>query len=106
MASASWWSPLGRGFLSGKYRRGEAPPQGSRLASWKDSWQLYADNDKAWKTLDAAQNLAAARGTTSSAVSLKQLDESRAAAELKTLNEVSQPEWGYPVFVQRRPEAW
>src|SRR5215218_4216450 len=26
------WSPLGGGFLSGKYRRGEEPPQGSRIS--------------------------------------------------------------------------
>src|SRR5215470_4108591 len=32
------WSPLGRGFLSGKYRRGETPPDGSRLAAWRDTW--------------------------------------------------------------------
>ena len=31
------WSPLGRGFLSGKYRRGQPPPPGTRLGEWKDT---------------------------------------------------------------------
>ena len=26
------WGPLGAGFLTGRYRRGEAPPEGSRMA--------------------------------------------------------------------------
>ena len=31
------WGPLGGGFLSGKYRRGEQPPKGSRIASARES---------------------------------------------------------------------
>ncbi|MGH3148438.1 MAG: aldo/keto reductase, partial [Rubrobacter sp.] len=35
------WSPLGGGFLSGKYRRDEEPPEGSRIAGaeeWQDEY--------------------------------------------------------------------
>ena len=28
------WSPLARGFLSGKYKRGQAPSTGTRLETW------------------------------------------------------------------------
>ena len=31
------WSPLGGGFLSGKYRRDEEPPEGSRIAGAEES---------------------------------------------------------------------
>jgi aryl-alcohol dehydrogenase-like predicted oxidoreductase len=31
------WSPLAAGFLSGKYRAAQAPPDGSRLARWRES---------------------------------------------------------------------
>jgi aryl-alcohol dehydrogenase-like predicted oxidoreductase len=31
------WSPLARGFLSGKYKKDAPPPPGSRLEAWKDS---------------------------------------------------------------------
>lgn len=31
------WGPLGGGFLSGKYRRGEEPPEGTRIAGYRTS---------------------------------------------------------------------
>jgi aryl-alcohol dehydrogenase-like predicted oxidoreductase len=40
------WSPLGGGFLSGKYRRGEEPPEDSRIAgavkSMEEHWERRA----------------------------------------------------------------
>src|SRR5688500_4517325 len=33
------WGPLGAGFLSGRYRRGEPPPEGSRMAQAGDDWE-------------------------------------------------------------------
>jgi len=33
------WSPLGGGFISGKFRRGENPPENSRIAGAEESWE-------------------------------------------------------------------
>jgi aryl-alcohol dehydrogenase-like predicted oxidoreductase len=33
------WGPLGGGFLSGKYRRGEEPPEDSRIAGAPDEFE-------------------------------------------------------------------
>src|SRR3954464_3267427 len=63
------WSPLARGFLSGKYRKGQAPPGGTRLESWKDSWAMTA-TDQNWRTLEAVQTGAPRRETTPAAVAL------------------------------------
>ena len=35
------WGPLGAGFLSGKYKRGERPPEGSRIADAGESWRRH-----------------------------------------------------------------
>ena len=63
------WSPLAGGFLSGKYKRGEAPKDGSRLAKWKDRLAAF-DNERSWTILDAADGVANELGSTASAVSL------------------------------------
>ena len=63
------WSPLASGFLSGKYKRNEKPPAGSRLEAWKDSFKGL-DNDRGWGIVDAVAKVAERRGTTSVAVSL------------------------------------
>ena len=46
------WSPLAGGFLSGKYQKGQTPPEGARLDKWKDRFQRY-DQPRNWKILDA-----------------------------------------------------
>ena len=51
--------PLANGLLSGKYRRGERPPPGSRL-SWRRGWLTDAALDRA----EALTEYAAARGLT------------------------------------------
>lgn len=62
------WSPLARGFLSGKYSRGEEPSQGR--------FQKMTDRDKehlvepAFRVLDAVQELAAEKGCTPAQLSL------------------------------------
>ena len=38
--------PLESGLLTGKYRRGEARPDGSRLAAWGDRADAFIDDDK------------------------------------------------------------
>jgi aryl-alcohol dehydrogenase-like predicted oxidoreductase len=49
--------PLARGLLTGKYQRGEAPPDGTRLAG--DAQLLESAN---WDVIEALQKFAAARG--------------------------------------------
>ena len=125
------WSPLGRGFLSGKYQRGEKPPEGSRLASWKESFAAVA-TEQNWKTLETVRAVAKrleatpasvslawllARPETSSVIvgarSLAQLRENLAAAQVKLsapdlaeLNAVSEPSWGYPYAFIAGREPW
>lgn len=121
------WSPLASGFLSGKYHRGEAAPEGTRLSSWKDM-MASKDNDRAWATLDAARAVAAKHGSTPSRVALAwvlqkpavssviigartmaQLEDNLGAADLRldaedlaALEEASQPRLGYPYDFIRR----
>jgi aryl-alcohol dehydrogenase-like predicted oxidoreductase len=125
------WSPLGRGFLSGKYDRNAAPPAGSRLEAWKDSWKSVA-TDRNFAILDVVKELAAERGATPSAVSLawalskpfitsliigardeaqlednlKCLDLKLSAEELARLDAVSKPAWGYPYDFIGTRQPW
>jgi hypothetical protein len=52
------WSPLAGGFLSGKYRRGQPPPDAGRLAKWKDRLAGF-DPPRHWRTLEAVDAVAA-----------------------------------------------
>lgn len=38
--------PLESGLLTGKYRLGQAPPEGSRLAAWRDRADRFIDEDR------------------------------------------------------------
>jgi len=66
------WGPLGGGFLSGKYRRGEHPTEG-RIAVTPDhaeeAWQRRA-TERNWAILDAVGEIAEARGKTYPQVAL------------------------------------
>jgi len=125
------WSPLARGFLSGKYRRGQPPPPGTRLEAWKESWAMTA-TDQNWRTLDAVETVAKRRETTPAAVALawllarpevstviigartvQQLQDNLSALsikltaeDVKQLDEVSQPAWGYPYSFIGAREPW
>jgi len=125
------WSPLGRGFLSGKYRRGAPPPADARLAAWADTWKAI-DVPQNWAILAKVQEIAQARGTTPAAVSLAwllarpevstiivgartvaQLDENLAALavrlsaeETAALDQISEPAWGYPYAFIGAREPW
>ena len=126
------WSPLAGGFLSGKYRRNEPPPKGVRLEKWKERFVGY-DNDRGWRTLDAVRAIAEAKGSTPSAVSLawllakpavtsvifgarsieqlddnlKALDVKLSADEVKTLDEASAFDLGYPyTFMANIQKRW
>jgi aryl-alcohol dehydrogenase-like predicted oxidoreductase len=125
------WSPLARGFLSGKYVRGQPPPAGARLAEWKDTWKRM-DTPQSWAVLEAVRAVAAGRGATPSAVALAwllrqpglstlivgartvaQLDQNLAALqlelthdELAALDAASAPAWGYPYDFIGAREPW
>jgi aryl-alcohol dehydrogenase-like predicted oxidoreductase len=59
------WGPLGGGFLSGKYRRGEEPPESSRIAGvpdeFEEAWTRRAV-ERNWRTLDAVGEISEATG--------------------------------------------
>jgi aryl-alcohol dehydrogenase-like predicted oxidoreductase len=55
--------PLASGLLSGKYRRGEPPPEGTRLAAWGSRGQK-AMNDANFDRVEALTAWAEARGHT------------------------------------------
>ncbi len=125
------WSPLGRGFLSGKYRRDEPPPAGSRFAAWQDSWRAVATPQN-WAALEEVRKIAAAHETTPAAASIAwllakpevssvvvgartvaQLDENLAALsvrlspeEVSALDRASEPAWGYPYSFIGSREPW
>lgn len=121
------WSPLGGGFLTGKLRRDAPPPEGSRLARWKDA-MARMDTPRSWRILEAVDQVAAELGATPAQVSLAwllsrpqvssvifgartldQLDDNLAAGELRLdaqqlarLDEASAFEVGYPYDFNRR----
>ena len=63
------WSPLAGGFLSGKYRRSEPLPPGSRLTEKKERYARF-DNERSWRALDAVTTIASELSTTPAAVAL------------------------------------
>src|SRR4030081_699645 len=124
------WSPLSRGFLSGKYQRGKTAPAGSRLDVQKDTFQAL-DTEKNWTLLDVVGRIAEQHETTHAAVSLAwllsrpetsslilgvrteaELDENLRALsvkltseDLRELDEASRLDWDYPWDVIRDAEA-
>jgi aryl-alcohol dehydrogenase-like predicted oxidoreductase len=63
------YSPLGSGFLTGKYHRGRSYPTGSRGSSSQRFQDLEA-KDAAWSTLDVVRSLAEELGCSPSQISL------------------------------------
>jgi aryl-alcohol dehydrogenase-like predicted oxidoreductase len=72
------WGPLGGGFLSGKYRKGDRPTNGAggRIGStpdeWEESWVRRA-TARNWTILDEVSAIAARHGATQSQVALSWL---------------------------------
>jgi len=125
------WSPLGRGLLSGKYRKDSPPPAGTRMAEWKDTWNKY-NVDGTWKTIETVVEVAKQAETTPARVALAwlmrkpevtsvilgartvaQLEDNLAAAtvtlteaQVKTLDAISEPNWGYPYDFIGGRERW
>jgi aryl-alcohol dehydrogenase-like predicted oxidoreductase len=51
------WSPLAAGLLTGKYRRGQPPPAGTRFAQWTERYKAF-DTDRNWTIVDALVGVA------------------------------------------------
>jgi aryl-alcohol dehydrogenase-like predicted oxidoreductase len=63
------WSPLAGGLLSGKYRRGQDPPEGSRqLTSWNEP-PVY-DEDALYDTVDVLVAVADEHGVSAAQIAL------------------------------------
>jgi aryl-alcohol dehydrogenase-like predicted oxidoreductase len=73
------WSPLAGGFLSGKYRRDQPPPAGSRLEKWKDRLSKR-DTDRSWALLAQLAEISQSIGASSSQVALAWLLEQPAVS--------------------------
>ncbi|MDP9987545.1 MULTISPECIES: aldo/keto reductase [Arthrobacter] len=118
------WSPLGGGWLSGKYQRDQRPSGATRLGEnperGMEAWKARNENPRTWAVLDAVADIASAHGVSHSQVALawladrpavtsvilgarttEQLADNLAAAELELtaeeisrLTQASQPETG------------
>jgi len=126
------WSPLGGGFLTGKYTRDQAPAAGTRLAE-KDMWWKRYDNEQNWKILDAVRAVASELDATPAQVAvawllrkpyvtsvifgartIAQLEDNAAAAELELpdaafeqLEKASRFDIGYPYnFIRMVQKRW
>jgi aryl-alcohol dehydrogenase-like predicted oxidoreductase len=68
------WSPLGGGWLSGKYRRNERPAGATRLGEdpgrGMEAYDKRNDQDRTWDVIDAVQTIADARGVSMAQVAL------------------------------------
>jgi aryl-alcohol dehydrogenase-like predicted oxidoreductase len=124
------WSPLAGGLLSGKYRRDEPAPEGSRHASEWDEPPVY-DEDRLYDTVDVLVEIASGYGVSPARVALawllgrpgittvivgarndEQLADNLAAVELDLsdedsarLEEISRPPLLYPFWHQRNTAA-
>jgi len=63
------WSPLAGGLLTGKYRQGQAPPEGSRMAAWKERYARF-DTPRNWRIVEALVSVAEQTGAEPSQVAL------------------------------------
>ncbi len=61
------FSPLAGGWLTGKYRRGEEPPAGSRMTLRPEPYE-HLRSERTFAALEAFETLAAERGTTPAAL--------------------------------------
>jgi aryl-alcohol dehydrogenase-like predicted oxidoreductase len=63
------FSPLAGGWLTGKYRRGEAAPAGSRMAMRPEPYR-HLEDDRVYDALDAFEAAAAQRGVSAAGLAL------------------------------------
>ena len=100
------WSPLASGWLTGKYRRGEPAPAGTRVVENADEgmriWNQRGQSEQTWQVIDVVRKVAEGRGVSLARIaiawlmarpaissvilgarSMAQLTDNMAAAELK-----------------------
>jgi aryl-alcohol dehydrogenase-like predicted oxidoreductase len=126
------WSPLAGGLLSGKYRQGQAPPAGSRMAKLQARYERF-DAPRNWRIVEALIEVAEEVGATPPQVALAwllhqpgvtsvifgartvaQLEDNLPAAELALpeaqmakLDEASAFDLGYPyTFMKQVQGRW
>jgi aryl-alcohol dehydrogenase-like predicted oxidoreductase len=66
------WSPLGAGFLTGKYRRGQPRPQGARRSDAEHQF-LQFDEQRGFDIVDELERIAGAHGATIAQAALNYL---------------------------------
>src|SRR6478609_5779060 len=68
------WSPLGGGWLSGKYRRDQRPSGATRLGEnperGMEAWKARNDNPRTWTVIDAVEDIAAHHSVSPAQVAL------------------------------------
>jgi aryl-alcohol dehydrogenase-like predicted oxidoreductase len=107
------WSPLASGWLTGKYRRGEPSPAGTRVVENADEgmriWNQHGQSEQTWQVLDVVRKVAEGRGVSLAQVaiawlmarpavssvilgarSMSQLTDNMAAADLRLTTEETQ----------------
>jgi len=63
------FGPLSGGWLTGKYRRGEPPPRGSRMTQRPESY-LHLDDERVYRALEELARRAVERDTTPAALAI------------------------------------
>jgi aryl-alcohol dehydrogenase-like predicted oxidoreductase len=73
------WSPLGGGWLSGKYRKGERPTGATRLgenpARGMEAVERRGSRERTWDVVEAVQGVAEGRGVSMAQVALAWLND-------------------------------
>ena len=68
------WSPLASGWLTGKYRRGEPAPAGTRVVENADEgmriWNQRGQSEQTWQVLDAVRKVAEGHGVSLAQVAI------------------------------------
>ena len=64
------WSPLAGGLLTGKYQRGQEPPEGARFADASNPIYRARLNDRIYDVIEGLQTIAEAKGCSISQLSL------------------------------------
>ncbi|RME03090.1 MAG: aldo/keto reductase [Planctomycetota bacterium] len=121
------WSPLAGGFLTGKYRKGQPAPQGTRRSAAQGRF-LKFDENRGYKIVEALEKIAKERNVSIAQVALnyirqkpgitsviigarsqEQLEDNLASLkweltpeEMETLDKISAPPRLYPYWMQER----
>ena len=69
------WSPLAGGLLTGKYRRGQDPPDGARFADQSNPRYRARMNDRIYDVIEPLEEMAKAKGCTLSQFALAWVEQ-------------------------------